>query len=257
MRKIITLLLCILFCFGCVSCSDDNESMPSKGSSDAEQPKETVAQPTETPTPEPEQEAYEVTYENVKTYVNSIGTVWAQAIAEVTNTGDVPLFLNAGNLDIEDSSGTLVTSRSYVSAYPSIIQPGEKGYYYEEFTLDGYTEAVELSMITRPSITKATVEDIRYTVTEEALSNNDYGGLKFLGRVENTTDTAGTMVYISTVLYDAGGVPIGLMFTILTEDLEAGSKVGFEMSSFALPGDITAESVASFVTTAYPLQFQF
>ena len=46
-----------------------------------------TASKTETASNEP---SYEITYQNARTYKNSIGTVWSQAIFEITNTGATP-----------------------------------------------------------------------------------------------------------------------------------------------------------------------
>lgn len=128
---------------------------------------------------------------------------------------------------------------------------------YEETALDDIGEG-ELTVIPRLDIKEATVDLIRYPVSEVEISAGQYGGLKALGRIENTgTEDSSGLVYVAVVLKDSSGVPIGHMFTILTDALKAGEKIGFEVSSFALPDDITVENAASFEVFAYPLQMQF
>ena len=65
------------------------------------------------------------------------------------------------------------------------------------------------------------------------------------------------MVYVAIALYDESGNVIDIMYTVLADELPAGDQIGFEMSSFSLPGHITAAMVADYDVWAYPLQMQF
>ena len=199
---------------------------------------------------------YEITDCRAKTWTNSIGTVWVQTIVEITNTGTTNLYLSSGSYDLEDASGNLIGSKTLVSAYPSVLAPGEKGYMYEETILDDTTDG-ELIVLPREDIEEAKVELIRFPVTDTKISNGNYGRVKMTGRIENTSNETQNFVYIVAFLYDDNGVCIGQIFTILTEDLAAGDKIGFEMSSLTLPDDVSAESIADYVIYAYPLQYQF
>ena len=221
---------------------------------------ESQAQVTESAAPEseaPDGAAYEISYSNAKVWTNSIGTSWVQTIVEITNTGTTNLYLDSGSYDLEDSSGALVASRSYVSTYPSVIAPGEKGIMYEETTLDDYSGDRNLTVIARPSVEEANVDLIRYNITDVSVSDDDFFGVNVLGRVENTTDEAATLVYVVAIFYDANNIPIGSAFTILPDELAVGSKVGFEFGGFSLPDDFTAANIANTVLYAYPTQYQF
>ena len=199
---------------------------------------------------------YEITYQNAETWVNSIGTVWVQVIVEVTNTGSVPLYLSSGAFDLEDQSGSLVKSVSMVSSYPDIIEPGEKGYYYEETTLD-VDEPIELVVLPRPDIRRARIENIRYAVTDLTLSETTFNDIKMMGRVENTHDEEQEMVYVVAILFDSNGVPIGRILEIIMEHFQPGDKIGFEASSFSMPNRIKLGDIASHEVYAYPMQYQF
>lgn len=254
MKKIIVLFLGAILAFSMAACD-------SSGKENADNPANTPSEAMEeTPSPAPElkeEEAYEITYSNVKTYANSIGTMYAQVIVEIENTGTVDLYLSSGSYDLEDENGKLVASSSMASTYPEVISPGEKAYMYEENMLD---EAVDgkLTVLPRPDVKKATVENIRYGVTDVEISSNKYGYIKAIGRVENTTskDEDG-MIYVVIILKDANGTPIGQIFTIIMDDLAAGDKIGFEASAMSLPDDVTEESVSSYDVFAYPMQMQF
>ena len=193
---------------------------------------ESQAQVTESAAPEseaPDGAAYEISYSNAKVWTNSIGTSWVQTIVEITNTGTTNLYLDSA--------------------------PGEKGIMYEETTLDDYSGDGNLTVIARPSVEEANVDLIRYNITDVSVSDDDFFGVNVLGRVENTTDEAATLVYVVAIFYDANNIPIA--FTILPDELAVGSKVGFEFGGFSLPDDFTAANIANTVLYAYPTQYQF
>lgn len=237
--------------------SSENASDTSQSSSAADETSEDEPSAEESSKDEASAEAYEVTYSHATSYKDSIGTVWMQAIVEIENTGSSDLFLSTGNMDIEDANGKLITSRTMVSCYPNVISPGEKGYYYESTTLNDLDEAIDLVVIPRPDIKAAKVDKITLNISEDELANKTYGGLSLKGRIENPTSEEQKLVYIAAVLFDAQDVPIGLMFTIITDPIKAGDKIGFEMSSSALPSDVTLDRVARYEIFAYPTQFQF
>ena len=209
------------------------------------------------PVTKKDEKSYEITYQNVRTYTNSIGTTYAQVIVEIENTGTTDLYLSTGSYDLEDENGKLVTSNSMVSTYPDVISPGEKGYMYEDDMLDEPVNG-PLTLLPRPNVKKSKVDNLRYTVTDVELITDKFDNLRAKGRVENQTsaDTDG-MIYIVLILKDTNGTPIGQMFTILTEDLASGDKIGFEVSGMGLPDDITVDSVAGYEVFAYPMQLQF
>ena len=252
-KRAIALMLSAAFALSLAACGDTSTAEESKA------PSEPSATTEDTPTPTPEaedKEAYEITYSNVKTYTNSIGTTYAQVIVEIENTGTTDLYLSTGSYDLEDENGKLIASSSMASTYPDVISPGEKAYMYEENMLDNPVDGV-LTVSPRPNVEKAKVENIRFNVTDVEISTDQYGYLKAIGRVENTGSESENMVYIVLILKDSAGTPVGQIFTILMEDLAAGDKIGFEASAMSLPKDVTVDSVASFDVYAYPMQMQF
>lgn len=268
MKKLLAMILALCMLLSLAACStppaDDTESTTK---STETQPTETnteseATEPTDETTEEPTSEAeeptdpYEITFSSVKTYKDSIDTVWAQAIVEVENTGSSDLFLESGSCDLEDAEGHLVASKD-LSVYPQIIAPGEKAYYYGEIILDNLTEPADLKIIPRPEIKKSTTEHITYPVSDISIADNKYGYLDILGRVENNTETEESMIYVAVTLFNEASEPIGLVFTILTDDLAPGEKIGFEASGLSLPDDVTADAIASYTAVAYPYQFQF
>lgn len=178
-------------------------------------------------------------------------------IAEITNTGSVPLYLGSAGYDLEDDTGKLVSTGTYVSCYPDVIKPGEKGYMYEEDMLDNISGGLSLKVLPRIEIEEATVDCIRLDTSEITVTDDEFLGVKFMGRVENTTSEPQDFIYVVAVFYDIAGTPIGTAFTIITETLQAGEKMGFDFYGMSLPDSVTAESIASYVIYAYPQQLQF
>lgn len=259
MKKALSIILAAALMLSLCACGGDSPSESTEKSngdgSTVSTPVEDVKEPEE---PKNDEEAYEITYSNARTYTNSIGTTWVQSIVEITNTGNSNLYLSTGAYDLEDSSGALVAAQTMVSTYPSVLAPGEKGYMYEETTLDEYDGNGELTILPRPDVKKATVDLVRYNISDLNVSNDTFGGVKVSGRVENqTSEKTDGMVYIVAFFYDENETPIGSAFTILTEDIDAGAKIGFELSGFSLPDDVTAEAISDTVVYSYPLQYQF
>lgn len=258
-RKIIAFLISLLMLLSMTACGGDSESGSSvdNKSNDTSVSSGNSSQ-SEEKEPEQPKESYEVTYSNARTYTNSIGTTWVQAIVEIENTGSENLYLSSGAYDLEDADGNLIASKSMVSAFPDVIAPGEKGYMYEETTLDEYSGNGNLVIIPRPDVKAAKVDLIRYNISDVTLKDDKYNGVKVLGRIENqTSDPIDGTVYIAAFFYNEEGNPIGSAFTILNESIDAGDKIGFEFSGFSLPDDVTVENIENYKIYSYPLRFQF
>lgn len=269
-KKIFTILIAMSLCLSLFGCgknetdgSTESDTVSDQSTTkeienetiDTESTKETIKESEIDPQDEM---AYEITYQKARVYKNSIGTTWIQTIIEITNTGSSSLYLSSGSYDLEDESGNLIANRTMISAYPQIIESGEKGYYYEETTLDNdLGDTQELTVIPRPDIEEASIAKIDFPITDFELSADNYGDIKMLGRVENTSSEAQGMVYIVAILYDANNEPIGQIFTILTDDLMSGDKIGFEASALSLPDNVALDSIAKYKTFAYPHQYQF
>lgn len=202
-------------------------------------------------------EAYEVTYTNAVLHQDSLGSLWVSAIAEVTNTGDCDLYMSSGNFDFEYENGSLAASESLVSVFPQIISSGEKAYYYVDTIVD-VEAGSKLILVPHVDAEKATIDKVTLPISDETLKTRDLTNEIYLsGRVENNTGEDLSMVYVSSVLYDKEGKPLAVLYTILTDDLKAGDKMGFEASALSLPDNITTDAIAEFKTTAYPYEYQF
>lgn len=255
MKRLLPLLLSLALIVSLAACGGSPATDPSQTPGKPDPTTESTPEPT--PKPEKEEVAYEITYSSARAYQNSIGTTYAQVIVEIENTGAADLYLSSGSYDLEDAEGNLIASSSLVSTYPEVISPGEKAYMYEEDMLDEAVDG-ELTVLPRPKVERAKVDNIRYTVTNVEIAPDKYGGLRAKGRVENTTgEDEDGMIYIVLILKNSDGTPIGQLFTIITDDLAVGDKIGFEATSMMLPDDITVDQIASYDVFSYPMQMQF
>lgn len=199
--------------------------------------------------------AYDLGDGNVRVWQNSIGTNWISVSLPVKNTGSDTLYLSSGTFDIEDASGKLVTTLRMVNVYPQVLLPGETAYYYEENTLDEAVSQDGLKIVPHIEVVKAKIDCIRYDITEVSVKDEAYGGVKVTGRVENTSDEPEDMIYVVANLFDANGDLIAQQFTILTDTLQPGEKIGFETSNLGY--DFSASDVADYAVYAFPTQIQF
>lgn len=238
MKKIKILLMTLISVFSLIGCdistSDDGGNKGTETESEVD---------------------YEITYTSVVLHENSIGSVWADVIAEITNTGTTDLYLNSGSIDLEDENGTLVDVLNYVSVYPQIISPGEKAYYFENTIIDEVSENDVLNLVLHPDIEEATIEKSSFPVTDVVFTDDDFSGIEATGRVENTSDEDESMLYVVIVLFDASNKPMAVLMTI--EDVDSGVKKGFTATALSISDDITAASVARYEVYAYSYQFQF
>ena len=258
MKQSATAFLAGILCFGLTACSS-SEASDTKADNKGETAKEeeVVEEKKEEPAAAPKEEAaWEVGNARAVTYTDSIGSLWVQIICPVTNTGTKNLYLSAGTMDLEDADGHLVESQSLVSVFPEVLQPGETAYYYEETILDDGSPT-ELNVLPHVKIKEATVDCVRYAVSDTEISDDTYGGVKITGRVENTSSEAESYIQVVALLYDADNNLIALPFTFITDELAPGDKIGFSMSSFSSPDSVTADAVDHTEFYAYPLQYQF
>ena len=201
--------------------------------------------------------SYTISDSTLNTWVNSIDTTWVQVIEEITNTGTVPIYLSSGSYDLENSEGLIIAHETYISESPQVLAVGEKGYMYDSTTLDNPVSG-SITVVPNISAKKATIDCIRYPVSEVSLSDTSYLGIKAVGRIENTTGVdEDSMIYVEVVLLDSNNHPLGILIDIITDDFLAGSKIGFEATNLTMPPSITTSDVASYRTYSYPYNYQF
>lgn len=192
-----------------------------------------------------------IAYSNTFSYRDENGIIRAIGIVQVTNNSDTALSLLPCTMTFTDENGETVYSSDSVDAYPPVIAPSESAYYYEQFEPD-LPDSSALSLA--PVISEPVpAESVRYEVGEIAINDSPYGGLVLNSTVKNTTDQDGEVVCIAAVLFAQDGTPLAVVYTVLMDPLPAGQSTDFYIEDFLLPATITADSVASVQTFAYPL----
>ena len=237
-------LLLLAACSKGVSPTEPSQTEPAT-QAPTEPATEAPTEPSQTePATEPSQPEekgpFTVTYAHAQADTHGSGEVWVQLLAEVTNTGSEPLTLGKG-----------------VSAYPQTIEPGEKGWYYDEFTVDT-AQTGELAVqydgdALAASVRAAEQSGVRYAVSDVNLKDSVYGGVELTGRIRNDTAERGSLVCVAAVLLDESEKPLGVVYTVLGSPLEAGTETTFGMSSEMLPPEVKSADIAQVETFAYPL----
>ena len=203
---------------------------------------------------------YEITDTNFEYYTNSIGSIEYYGYVEITNTGSNNLYLDKAIFDLEDNDGHLLQSDDFISSAPSVIKPGEKGYFYNGIGSNLIDEAVSMdngiNLVPQITIKKATGEPARFEVTDTDMRADDYGSTKVTGRVVNDTDKDVGYLYVNVIFYDANGKVIAITGTSVT-DLNAGQKVSFECSAMFTNDAVTMENVANYEVIAEDTYMQF
>lgn len=203
---------------------------------------------------------YEITDTNFEYYTNSIGGVEYYGYVEITNTGDNNLYLDKAIFDLEDNDGHLLQSDDFISSAPSVIKPGEKGYFYNGLGSNMIDEGVStdngIKLVPQITIKQATGEPVRYEVTDTDLREEEYSGLKVTGRVINNTDEGVSYLYLNVIFYDANGKVLGITGTSVS-DLAAGNKASFECTTMFANDNLTMDNVADYEIIAEETYMQF
>ncbi len=194
---------------------------------------------------------YEISYTNVYLYEVGSGAAWMQAIAEITNTGEAVLSLDTATFHVKNDTGETIASKGNVHSYPTMLNAGEKGYFYIETPIEGADVNSKMTLDPQVEISKTSLTKHTFEAVDTKLSTNALGDLTVTGKIENTTDKSFKTVYIATVLYDKDNLPIGVIPSSLSYSLLAGETAELECSAFALPDTIGKEAVASFTIWAY------
>lgn len=229
----------------------DNSSTTNQGSN-ANTPSSTNQGQNTNPAKD-EKAEYTIGETSVKVWTSSIGSNWVTVVIPVKNTGNVNLYLSSSSVDVENADGSLAATLKMVSVYPQIIKPGETAYYFEETTYEG-ANTEGLNVVPHVKAEKATVDIIRLEVSDLQIKD-DMLGASVMGRVNNTTDEEQSMIYVVANFFDKDGKLVGQQFTILSDKLPAGEKIGFETSS--LSSHLTSADIATYDVIAFPYQFQF
>ena len=189
---------------------------------------------------------------------DSYGDTRYDAIIEITNTSNDPLYLSHGVFDLEDAEGHLIQTDDMVSSAPSVVKPGEKGYFYNQFgdEIDPSVDLNTIQFVPQYKVEKANKLPHEYPISDLSLANDDWGGVKVVGRVENDTTEDDMYVYIEAMFYNAEGKIIGITGTNVT-GASAGQKASFEISSMYAQHTLDPNAIADYKVVAQEMYMQF
>lgn len=242
MKKIIIFILCSFILFHFTGCLHSDDSSNKQGSTVKTNTKEEIK--------------YEITYKAVTETQGALYD-WVKSIVEIENTGNVTLYFDNGAYDLEYPDGTVVDTKSNVSIYPSVIDPGEKCYFFDEKTID-FTPTQELVIVPRFSVKKAALSKTRLEVTQVNLIDTNYSGVKATGRINNNTGKDITsIIYVAVVLFDSNDKPFIILTDTIFEDLPNGGAIGYEATSLYTDSSIKASDIKSYKAFSYPWQVQY
>lgn len=188
---------------------------------------------------------YTVSNTTFYTYADSLDNIEYCFILEITNTGTCPLSLEDCYVDFEDKDGHLVSTEKFISSCPDIINPGEKGYFYNgslALFLDADINSQdEIYAVPHMNITESKHEPVDYTVSDTSITK-DSNSPKILGRITNNTKKDNPLLYLNVIFYNSDGDVIGITGTNIT-DLNSGTTKSFECSGRFVAGDFDFDDI--------------
>lgn len=197
--------------------------------------------------------AYDITNTSFNYYTNTIGSVEYYGIVEITNTGNCNISLDDCTFDLEDNNGHLLQTDKMISSCPSIVAPGEKGYFFNNLvscTIDSNVSLDNgIKLVPNFKIKEARGEIVDYEVSDTDMREDNLGKIKITGRITNTTEEDCSYLSIYTLYKDADGKVI-MIDTGTVNDLSAGSTTSFESSAIFGNDTVKKESIASYEVIA-------
>lgn len=252
-------LLAVLLCFSLFAAMSLGSGSSTPSTTESIKIESETASTTEAPITSDEVQ-YEITDNGFEYYTNSIGSVEYYGFVEITNTGSDNLYLSKAVFDIEDNDGHLLQSDDFISSAPSVIKPGEKGYFYNglgsNLIDDGVSTSNGINLVPQITVKKATGEPARFEVTDTDLREGSLGDPMVTGRVINDTEQDVGYLYINVIFYDANGKVLAITGTSIT-DLPAGGKASFECDAMFGNDNVTINNIADYKVIAEDTYMQF
>ena len=176
-------------------------------------------------------------------YERNDGVTACDAMLEITNVGDVPIWLNdEAHLDIYNESGSVIASctKGNIDLIPEVIEPGERGYYVTRKGIElpgGYFagHAYELGGEIYPAMAE---KDVHGYPLEIVSVNDDSGKPSALGYVTNNTDHDYPNIQLYIVYYSNDDRPVAAAHDYIGK-LAPGSR-----QPFSLGGKLTFDSAS-------------
>lgn len=246
MKKLLCILLlfCVLLSVGCAK-----ESLPAVETFDqsttrtTEEPTlestEPTAMPTHTDEEPPKLSSYGVEYTSVKMQRDSVGNAWLNVIVTVKNTGEEAIRLTDGCIVVFAEEQQVLTIED-ATCYPSVLQPGESGYYFEQ-VLKYVDENCEFRVDFGANMEKASSEITQFVVDSQVYD------AAFGVEVRGTLSESAQGVVCAAVLFNTEQKPFAVLYEYFDEPTDE-----FTLSSDKLPEGLTKEDVSSHIVYVYP-----
>ena len=154
---------------------------------------------------------------------------------EITNMGDTNLYLKSAVFDIQNKNGHLLQTEDFISACPDIIQPGEKGYFYDYIVFDENVIIYNSSeIVPKFEILMANGNVENYKVTDISLNLDSItGNQKVVGRITNNySKESDALMYIQTIYYDKNGRVVYIDGTTFGKEIKPNETVSFHSTAY-------------------------
>jgi len=201
-------------------------------------------------------EGWEAVSSGAKLIKPKSGSAWIHAWIELKNTGDVPLYLGSSDLEVISGEDHHEQTLRSVGAFPQVLLPGETGVYDTVTLADSDLPSKGLSVRADLEISEARVSCVRYDVTGLKIKADKYKRVIASGKISNGTNavTEG-LTYVGVLCYNKAGKYMGLLYTILSDDINPGEDLAFK----TMPPNwkVKAEDIKETVTFAFKNQLQF
>jgi len=178
--------------------------------------------------PAPDAPSYAITYSGAKGFIGPSGYVDAAVIFEITNTGDTNLRLLPSKYDLVYAVGNPIAINQLITAYPQVIAPGEKAYYYADYLIIGQEQVqVLMASLLYPVVSVTDAPAIRLDIPDASVYTGTLDALQMRGTVKNDTGQDVDNLCIAGVLFD-GGNPLAVVSADLNKPLAAGDSLAFD-----------------------------
>ena len=176
---------------------------------------------------------------------DSYGSFNYDTVIAIENISTNYLYLSGCSIDLEDLDGHLVgtDSNMFIASCPSIIGPGEVGYFYNFLGTGIEADAdKQYKLVIHPDIFKSSEKPVEYDISDLDFHNTSDGSIQITGRVINNTDKEDSYMYVNAVLFK-NGKAVGITGVNVT-DLMPGTPTSFSISGIMLGREaLTADKV--------------
>lgn len=200
---------------------------------------------------------YSLKQEFFNHYVDAIGIHRASAFVEIENTGTTPLYLHDGQFDVEDNSGHLLTTETFVSTCPDALLPGETGYFYSDYIdLSDVDDSNGLVFVPHYKVDEARYDIVDYEVSDLGIREDTMFKCKVSGRLTNTQDKEINLLYVNVIYYNGEGSVLGISGTNIT-DVQPGETTSFEIGGDFFYDGVNYSDIAEYkvIPRAWYMQF--